>query len=999
MPMKNYESSGDREIITKTLKLDHESLGGNYWLSKAVMIIGYTVPSVASILGFMYSCGGTDGSGAPVANVTRYDDSSDSWLAMKNLTTTMGLGGAFSLSSLYNFHGLTTSSTASVTSITDAYNESTNTWASRTAAATAKRNIASFALNGYGYCFGGFTSSAYNSQNQRYDEILNAWVTKTSYPVTTDGHGGFSFRLFGIGAQGRASGTPTLNSYMYNDVVNTWTAISSTIGSGRAFVAGFMSNDLGHVVDGWTGSSVVSSTNQLDPISKIWTVRANEILARSQVSGNELNGDGYVIGGNNSVSNTAYNNVSLYHNYHLYTITKNLNKSSRIPRSISTAVFLGKEPLNIPINIRTDGVNWRHQISGKRSIRSNETTKIAYSSSTNGIKVYEIQVGLPKSISGFGGGYWQSRASSAARSRNAGISLNGFGYSVAGVNASNVRVNIVEQYNDYSNTWTSRAAISSVRQGPMGFSLNGLGYSCCGSVANDSVSAVVDRYNDETNSWSVITSTNVARQVGASYDLSGFGYVVCGSPIDSGGATSSNSTTNEQYNDSSNAWAVKAAMTVSRRFPVAFGANQLGYVCTGIYDAGTRTNANEQYNDAADAWVTRAPALIATFGCMGFVIKNQGYLSYGNPSSLSVDLQNYNDALDLWHIKTSANGVARNQGAGMSLRDAGYASGGFDSAATGNLNQYISISESINLKIIIDISSDELIIPTGGTWSIRAVNPASRLGTTSFTINNKSLCALGHTNIDATNRADLFNDTLNSWSATGSIATARRYASGFITDGYGFVSGGRLFNATTGIFTHDRYDPVLGTWTNKTGMPGARFSAAGFGLDYFGYVTCGNESNAVPERQTTFRYDNQANTWISKADTPTGLQAHSSFVIAGVGYITHGNGPVGNTGNTHAYNETLDSWTDVAPGSVPRSSAAGFEINGSGFTVCGSAASLSAVTDEYLSHANLWMIRTSAGLARTLPSSSGIGASGFVTCGATTSNIDTQTDRNERYTI
>lgn len=686
-------------------------MGGNYWLTKAVLSTATNGNASFTLGGFLFTTGGTDSGGIKTAAHQKYNDSADTWTAQTSfsLGATTGLV-AFNLSLGFAGYGSNGSNVATLA----AYNEAANTWTTKTSGATARRNQCATNLNGYGYNVQGFTTVVVNT-NERYDEVQDSWTTKAVSTITADENAVVSAAGYMVSVYGETTPgtTNTASSAKYSDVSDSWSTISASSGTVRSGPSGFNSSGIVNVATGRTAAnSQLADNDRLDILINNWSLKAPNPTSLSKASGGSVNGNGYVIGGQTGSLNGT-TTVTSYMNYHLYQVSVPLKRVTDTPRLIMTTLTIDGTPYNLPVQLRTDGSNWKMQVSGLVAtvIKTGDTLSTVYAA-TGGYRNYEARFGIPKFISGVGGGFWLTRTAGTAKYRSAGISLNGMGYSVAGRDVSDVNTSTVHQYNDYTSTWLSRGSINNVKQGPCGFDLNGLGYAAGGGITNGATSNTVDQYNDETNVWTAKGTLNTAREMPSGHSLNGLGYAVGGSTTDTAGAPGGDSTANEQYSDSTNIWTAKATMT-ARRFLGSFAVNQFAYACTGINAAGTRLLTVEQFNDASNAWTAKTGYTLPVgaaggiFGAYSFTADNKGYLAYGADNSVLVTgMAQYDDLLNLWNVKTSATGTARSQGSSFSLGSSGYtAVGAPASGVSTELNQYITNERFSQVQFTLDTVS------------------------------------------------------------------------------------------------------------------------------------------------------------------------------------------------------------------------------------------------------------------------------------------------------
>jgi hypothetical protein len=165
-----------------------------------------------------------------------------------------------------------------------------------------------------------------------------------------------------------------------------------------------------------------------------------------------------------------------------------------------------------------------------------------------------------------------------------------------------------------------------------------------------------------------------------------------------------------------------------------------------------------------------------------------------------------------------------------------------------------------------------------------------------------------------------YEEGTDSWTEVSQFpGTPRQGNFVFVVGNSAYMSCGRDF---TGGHLQDNWEfnTEENTWTQRADFPGYQRTLGGaFALNGKGYAGLGWTDSNFPDPYETdfYQYDPINDTWTQKSDLPIsrGRVAVSGFSINNRGYILGGEmaNPAEWTAELLQYNDTTDSWTQLAP--------------------------------------------------------------------------------------
>jgi hypothetical protein len=182
------------------------------------------------------------------------------------------------------------------------------------------------------------------------------------------------------------------------------------------------------------------------------------------------------------------------------------------------------------------------------------------------------------------------------------------------------------------------------------------------------------------------------------------------------------------------------------------------------------------------------------------------------------------------------------------------------------------------------LASAELYDPASGTWAATGSLATARNGQTATLLpNGKVLVAAGNAagpnaNDTPLASAELYDPASGTWTATGSLATARDvHTATLLPNGKVVVAGG--FNGSFALASAERYDPASGTWT-ATGSLGAarRLHTATLLTD--GKVLGAGGFGGGTTLVSAELYDPASGTWSATGSLNTARRRHTAALLS-----------------------------------------------------------------------------------------------------------------------
>src|SRR6266480_2605975 len=206
------------------------------------------------------------------------------------------------------------------------------------------------------------------------------------------------------------------------------------------------------------------------------------------------------------------------------------------------------------------------------------------------------------------------------------------------------------------------------------------------------------------------------------------------------------------------------------------------------------------------------------------------------------------------------------------------------------------------------LTGAELYDPASGTWSSAGALAVGRYYHTATLLKGGQVLVTGGCTVSGcstfTGESELYDPATNSWSASGSLGTARwSHTATLLGSGQVLVVGGS--NGST-LNACELYDPVTGAWTSAPSTTYKRFlHAATLLQDGKVLVTGGNPFRTALAMAEI--YDPSANQWTATGRMTQGRFAHTSTLLADGTVLLAAGGTFRGCGRTICFYRTATS--------------------------------------------------------------------------------------------
>jgi len=179
-------------------------------------------------------------------------------------------------------------------------------------------------------------------------------------------------------------------------------------------------------------------------------------------------------------------------------------------------------------------------------------------------------------------------------------------------------------------------------------------------------------------------------------------------------------------------------------------------------------------------------------------------------------------------------------------------------------------------------TSAELYDPASGTWSATgSLNTARHTHTATLLPNGKVLVAGGTDNLNSLASAELYDPASGTWTATGSLNTSRlQHTATFLPNGKVLVAGGFASSFNNGsqnpVASAELYDPASGTWSATGSLNTARFNHTATLLPNGKVLVAGGVDSSGNPVASAELYNPASGTWSATGNLNAARDLHTA---------------------------------------------------------------------------------------------------------------------------
>lgn len=266
---------------------------GDQWDVLSSMTYARFAPVVRSVGSKIYVMGGWDGVGAVSNIVEVFDLNTQTWQRKTNMHTAVVYAAAAVIGNSIHVMGGYNGNT--YVNRHQVYNTLLNSWTTATDLPQARSGCGTAIVDGKIFLIGGFNEVAL-STTQMYDPTAGTWSDKASMPTarTDFAIAPLSNGIFVVG--GWNDSVLNVNEF-YSPELDSWFTYSPAL-TYRAGCSGAISGNKFYLIGGGDQYSYQSITEEYDPLTNNWTVKAGIPSPRAYFGIATINDVIYIAGGN-----------------------------------------------------------------------------------------------------------------------------------------------------------------------------------------------------------------------------------------------------------------------------------------------------------------------------------------------------------------------------------------------------------------------------------------------------------------------------------------------------------------------------------------------------------------------------------------------------------------------------------------------------------------------------------------------------------------------------
>ena len=558
------------------------------------------------------TCAGNNGSGAQGV-VDRYNDTDNTWESRTDLNTSRQDLAGWNMDSDQGIAAAGAS--GGYSGATERYSNSADSWTNRTSASfAASLSTGAKLTSDLGIKAGG-TNGTTRDIVERFSDAGNAWTSRTALNETKEGPSGIGLTTdVSIVAAGHNGTSWSVLTDRYSDTGNTWTAVATKPASSQNCDAFKISDNLA-ITAGGKNSVRLSASDKFHNSENTWSVRSPMNHERSRVGE-------FSTGSSQGICCGGRDEPGVY-----------VGTTERFTDTYTSEAVSPEYKLRLKFNLyrNIQGDSWTNRTSPIDARYAGEAAEIT--SGSGMISGGHNGSGLSSSEKyNDNNNNWTSRSSMLSTRWNfIAFPLN-TDQSIVGGGSSGFQTG-VEKFSDASDQWISRTALSYGIVACSSFSLNyDTGISAGGRNSSGTIGNTI-RYNDSSNGWTSRGSLNTNR-----YDARGFS-TTSDHGVVTGGYLSSHLDTVERFSESNNSWGYRSnypsVISVYGTFELS---GETGLVVCGIRTSGTNTEVSTttQFYDTGNVWITRFDVQTRTQSSPCFSLTNDQGIKPGGFQNTTV---------------------------------------------------------------------------------------------------------------------------------------------------------------------------------------------------------------------------------------------------------------------------------------------------------------------------------------------------------------------------